>query len=354
MKPTYFPFTDVSDHVAEALSACFGKFILYRLLSGNITEPLQVWIDRGVVDVRVPVSGNEDELITAVKNYQAWADLHRGSSREKAAILKSYTDPIPFFNELSTRKIVEDIKKNIPGNSSTKVPDPVFSAQIFLYFAQKFDRQNRELAEDLNHHQQQEAELIRQLKMEEDPIAIEFRNIPANLPDPFADYMIADRLEAWTRVFFRDPEESGLFVTHSAAVLEHLLDRASTAARVMHLDSIPLSGRNTAGRESWQERLDLDLVRLVDPDPIDAGGKSMEPLDLPAADKTVSLSVYRVPDQTPHEFFARCAEIDWPVADVPHRKSRFRSTHIALVEPPGISTINQRKKENSGKIVKRA
>ena len=333
MKPIYFPFTDVSDHVAEALSACFGKFILYRLLSGNITEPLQVWINRGVADVRVPVSGNEDELITAVKNYQAWADLHRDISREKAAILKSHMDPMPFFNELSTRKIVADIKKNIPGNSSTQIPDPVLSAQIFLYFAQEFDRQNHELIDDLNHHQQQEAELIRQLKMEEDPVAVEFRNTPTNLPDPFADYMIADRLEAWTRVFCRDSKVSGLFVTHSAAVLEHLLDRASTAARVMHLDSIPLSGHKTGGRESWQERLDLNLVRLVDQDHIDASGKSMEPLDLPAADKTVSLSVYRVPDQTPHEFFTRCAEIDWPVADVPpHRKSQFRSTHIALIE----------------------
>ena len=339
MKPIYFPFTDVSDHVAEALSACFGQFILYRLLSGNITEPLQVWINRGVADVRVPVSGNEDELITAVKNYQTWADLHRDSSREKAAILKSHMDPMPFFNELSTRKIVEDIKKNIPGNSSTQIPDPVLSAQIFLYFAQEFDRQNHELTEDLNHHQQQEAELIRQLKMEEDPVAIEFRNTPTNLPDPFADYMIADRLEAWTRVFCRDPKVSGLFVTHSAAVLEHLLDRASTAARVMHLDSIPLSGHKTGGRESWQERLDLNLVRLVDQDHIDASGKSMEPLDLPAADNTVSLSVYRVPDQTPHEFFTHCAEIDRPVADVPHRKTQFRNTHIALIERLGISTI---------------
>jgi hypothetical protein len=77
----------------------------------------------------------------------------------------------------------------------------------------------------------------------------------------------------------------------------------------------------------------LNLVRLVDQDHFDdASGKSMEPLDLPAAENTVSLSVYRVPDQTPREFFTRCAEIDWPVADVPHRKSPFRSTLIALVQ----------------------
>jgi hypothetical protein len=332
MKPIYFPFTSVSDPVAEALSACFGQFIVYRPLGENLSEQLQLWIDRGVADVRVPVTGNENELIAAVKNYQTWADLHRDSSSEKTALLKSHMDPVPFFNELSTRKIVEDIKENIHGNSNTQIPDPVLTARIFLYFAQEFDRQNHELTDDLNHHQQQEAELIRQLKMEEDPVAVEFRNAPMNLPDPFADYMISDRLEAWTRIFCRDPEVSGLFVTHSAAVLDHLLDRTSTAARVMHLESLPLGKYKTAERETWQERLSLNLVRLVEQNQIDASGDSMEPLDLPAADNTVSLSVYRVPDQTPYEFFTRCAEIDWPVADGVDHQSNFSSTLIALVQ----------------------
>lgn len=332
MIPIYFPFTYVSDPVAEALSACFGQFIVYRPLGENLSEQLQLWIDRGVADVRVPVTGNENELIAAVKNYQTWADLHRDSSSEKTALLKSHMDPVPFFNELSTRKIVEDIKENIHGNSNTQIPDPVLTARIFLYFAQEFDRQNHELTDDLNHHQQQEAELIRQLKMEEDPVAVEFRNAPMNLPDPFADYMISDRLEAWTRIFCRDPEVSGLFVTHSAAVLDHLLDRASTAARVMHLESLPLGKYKTAERETWQERLSLNLVRLVEQNQIDTSGDSMEPLDLPAADNTVSLSVYRVPDQTPYEFFTRCAEIDWPVADGVDHQSNFSSTLIALVQ----------------------
>ena len=332
MKPIYFPFTYVSDPVAEALSACFGQFIVYRPLSENFSEQLQLWIDRGVVDVRVPVTGNENELIAAVKNYQTWADLHRDSSSEKTALLKSHMDPVPFFNELSTRKIVEDIKENIHGNSNTQIPDPGLTARIFLYFAQEFDRQNHELTDDLNHHQQQEAELIRQLKMEEDPVAVEFRNAPMNLPDPFADYMISDRLEAWTRIFCRDPEVSGLFVTHSAAVLDHLLDRASTAARVMHLESIPLGKYKNAERETWQERLTLNLVRLVEQNQIDASGDSMEPLDLPAAYNTVSLSVYRLPDQTPYEFFPRCAQIDWPVADGVYHQSNFRNTLIALVQ----------------------
>ena len=332
MKPIYFPFTYVSDHVAEAISACFGQFIVYRPLKEKLTEQLQLWINRGAADIRVPVTGNENELKTAVKNYQTWADLHRDGSGERVATLKAGMDPIPFFNEKSTRKIVEEIKGNTPGNSNIQPPDPVLAARIFLYFAQEFDRQNHELIVDLNHHQQQAAELIRQLKMESDPLAAEFQHPAMQQPDSFADYMVSDRLEAWTRIFCRDPEISGLFVTHSTAVLEHLLDRVSTVTRIMHSESIPSGNLKQDERVSWQERLGLELVRLVEQNQIDAGCESMEPLDLPAADNTISLSIYRVPDQTPYQFFAHCADIDRPPAIAPDRSNKFRSTLIALVQ----------------------
>ena len=334
MKPIYFPFTYVSDRVAEAISACFGQFIVYRPLKEKLTEQLQLWIKRGAADIRVPVTGNENELKTAVKKYQTWADLHRDGSGERVATLKAGMDPIPFFNEKSTRKIVEEIKGNTPGNSNIQPPDPVLAARIFLYFAQEFDRQNHELIVDLNHHQQQAAELIRQLKMESDPLAAEFQHPAMQQSDSFADYMISDRLEAWTRIFCRDPEISGLFVTHSTAVLEHLLDRDSTVTRVMYSESIPSGKPENAAMKSWQARLALNLVRYLEQDQAEASGESMEPLDLPAADNTVSLSVYRVPGQTPYEFFARCAAIDWSQADAPENRSQFRNTLIAVVQNP--------------------
>ena len=293
---------------------------------------MQLWINRGVADVRVPVIGNENELITAVKNFQIWADLHRDGSGERVATLKAGMDPIPFFNEKSTRKIVEEIKGNTPGNSNIQPPDPVLAARIFLYFALEFDRQNQELTDDLIHHQQQETELIRQLKMEEDPVAVELRNVPGQLPDPFADYMIPDRLESWTSIFCREQDLSGLFVTHSTAVVEHLLERAPTATRVMHIKSIPSGKHPNAVRKSWQERLALSLVRLVEQNPADVSSESMAPLDFPADDNTVSLSVYRVPDQTPYEFFTHCAEMDRPPVDAPYRNGKYKNTLIALVQ----------------------
>jgi hypothetical protein len=332
MKPIYFPFTYVSDPVAKALSACFGQFVIYRPVSENLSEQMQLWINRGVMDVRVPVTENENELKTAVKNYQIWADLHRKGLSEKTAILKTRMDSLPFFSEFSFSKIVEDMKEKIHYNSNTQIPDPVLAARIFLYFAQEFDRQNYELSCDLNLYDQQEEELIRQLKMEDDPVVGQFRNAPMTLPNPFADYMISDRLAAWTRIFCQDSEVSGLFVTHSPAILEYLRDRASTVARVMNIESIPLGEENYGERESWQERLALNLVRLVENKQTASSEESIEQLDLPTAENTVSLSIYRVPDQTPHEFFTHCAEINRPAADGADRKSTSNNTLIALVQ----------------------
>jgi len=331
MKPIYFPYTYVSDPVAEALTACFGQFIIYRPVGGNISEQMQAWLDRGVMDLRVPVTGDENKLKTAVRDYRIWADLHGGVPNEKPAILNTRMNSLPLFNDISSSKIIEDIKEKIHGHPNTQIPDPVLAARIFLYFAQEFDRQNHELTDALDRYDQQEADLFRRLKMEDDPVAGQFRVTPKQLPDPLSDYMISDRLEAWTRIFDRDPQASNLFVTHSPDVLEHLLVQAPTAARVMHFKSIPLVKWENGKRAVWQENLALNLIRIAEHGSVESPGESMEPVDLPAAEHTVALSVYRVPDQTPWEFFSSCAKINRPAADDADRKSQFKNTLIALI-----------------------
>jgi len=334
MKATYFPFTYFSDSVAELLTGCFGHFIVYRPSGEILPEQLQVWIDRGTVDIRVPILDHEKELNIAINNYLSWADLHRDRAVEKAAIVAAGANQIPFFNEISARKIVADIKGSTAGNSNTEGPDPDLAARIFLYFAQEFDRYNQELTDDLKRQQLQEAELIRQLKMENDPAAIEFQNPPMQLPEPFTDYMVSDRLEAWTRLFCRDPKSSGLFVTHSAAVLELLLERTSTAARVVHLESTP-SGNATDDRpESLRPSLALELARLLEQDQTEELDNASEWLNVSSTDNPVAISVYRVPEQTPVEFFARIAGIDGPFAESRPYNRRYKDTLIALVREP--------------------
>jgi hypothetical protein len=332
MKPIYFPYTYVAGPVAEALNTCFGQFIVYRPFSDKIPDQMQSWIRREVLDVRVPVTENETELKTALKNFQTWAALHLAGPGKKITSLKTHLSSLPFFDELSSAKIVEDIREKILANPASPQPDPVLEARIFLSLAQELDRHNYELANELIRYDRKVADLIRDLKKEEDFIAVEFRNDPIQLSDPFADYMISDRLEAWTRIFLKDPDVSGLFVTHGTAIMEHLLDRSKAAARIMRLESIPMGTGQTDWRESWQKRLVLNFMRLVQDEQEVLSDELIEQPDFPDAENTASLTVYRVPDQRPREFFARCAAINWTDTAEPERNNTINNTLIAVIE----------------------
>ena len=170
MKPIFFPSTCVSDSVAQALAACFGQFIAYQPLAGKIPEHMRPWVEKGILDIRVPVTADQKELEAVLKNYLSWADFNLAGSGLKPPFLKTWKDGIPFFNASAPSKIVADIKEQVHGKPASIAPDPLLEARLFLYFAQEFDRQNQELARDLKRHRQQETELIRQLKMEDDSL----------------------------------------------------------------------------------------------------------------------------------------------------------------------------------------
>ena len=327
MKPVYFPFTYVSDRVAEALAGGFGQFIVYRPLNDKVPEEMQRWIQRGLLELRVPVSEYEQVLKTAVKNYLDWANLHLRDSAVKPAEIKSRMGALPFFDDFSSAKIVADVKEKIQGGSTDKIPDSTLSARLFLCLAQEFDRQNQEAVRELYRYHQKNAQLIKQLKMEEDPLADELQMEPT--PDLLSDYMVIDRVQAWTRIFHRDPDESALFVTSSSPVMAHLLERSPTAARLMHLESMPLGIEKTAAGESWRENLAFNLVQWARNEKGAAAAVLNDAVDLPPSENNVSLDVYLVPDQIPCEFFARCADLNDTVPCV--QPGKFENTLIALI-----------------------
>ena len=328
MKPIYFPFTHVSDPMADAVAACFGQFIVYRPLDDKVPEPMQRRVHQGVLELRVPVTENGQALTAAVKSYLNWANLHLRGSADKTADLKARMGGLPFFDDFSSSKILADVKAKIQGGSAGKITDPTFTARIFLCLAQEFDRQNQEVAHELYRFHQENADLVRQLKMEKDTLADELQTEP--LPDLLADYMVSDRMKAWSRIYRRDPDASGLFVTPSPAVMAHLLERSPTAVRVMHLESIPLDIGKTAAGECWQQKLALDLERWAQNEQAPAAAVGHENIEFPAAETTVSLNVYLVPHQIPGEFFARCAE--FKDAEQFVQTGKYKHTLIALIE----------------------
>lgn len=332
MKPICFPSTYVSDSAAQALAACFGRFFVYQPLAGKIPEQMCPWVEKGILEIRVPVTEDQKELEAVLKDYLSLADLHFGGSGLKPSFLNTWKDAIPFFNASSSSQVAADIKGQVHGKPASRGSEALLTARLFLYFAQEFDRQNQEVARDLKRHRQQEAELIRQLKMEDDSLTAEFQKGEMQIPDDSADFMVLDRLEAWTRILLKDTDQSGIFITHIPAIMQELLDKTPTAEELLYLKSIPSCTAMSAELAPWQQKLMSDLAHIAENNWVPTTSRLPDQPGFPAAEKTISLRVYIVPGQMPRDFFSRFSQIQPPDRDDSCPGGRFKNTLIGLIE----------------------
>ena len=332
MIPIYFPYTYISATVAEAVSACFGRFAVYQPLPDKLPPSMQTLVEEGILDIRIPLEGGSRELVSAARNYQEWANAHAGRSGHHPVSLKTILASAPLPDDTLSSKIVADVKNQIKRESGGRTSDPVLAARIFLYFAQRFDQQIEELDQSLTEFSLKEQALIHELKMEDDVLAAEFNQESANRPDVDADYLIAERLEAWPRMLLNDPQPSTLFVTHSKAVLEQLFDRAPSAKKILDFDSIPRLAPAAASPASWQEQLFSYLSDIAKNKRVPDAEKDIDEFQVPVADDTVALKFYLVCGQNPLDFFCQATGIKGVEKD--HRSPiiSHKNTLLALVE----------------------
>ena len=332
MKPIYFPSTYVSDSVAQALNTCFGQFIVYQPLSGKLPESMCPWVEKGMLDIRVPDISDQEEFEAVVKNYQSWADLHYDGAGLKFPFLRTWTDSIPFFDATSTSQVVADIKKQVRGKSTAKTPEPLLTARLFLYFAQEFDRQNQAVVQDLKRHHQQETELFKQLKMENDILSAEFQSEQTYIPVDSAEYMMTDRLEAWTRIFLADLDISGIFITQIPAVFQYLLDKTPTAEKLVDLEGIPICTDAMPELVSWQQKLVSDFAQIVEHKWSPTAIRFPDLPGRPTKGKTISIKAFFAVGENPRDFFSRIAQVRSLDSGSLDAGDKFKNTVVGFIE----------------------
>ena len=308
MKPIYFPFTFITKPVCQALAACFRQTAVYQISSTKVPDEMQKLAKSSILDIRIPVKYDGEKLDEILKQYRIWTNSHQGS---EIAFLKSRADKIPFYDETFARQITADIKSiGDRQNRLQEKPDHLLNAGLFLHLAQEYDMQNLTLSQDLQAIEAMEQDFMRDLKGENQALDEETaRGKTLEAHDP-GHYMTKERIQAWTRVMQHDQQDSGLFVTTSKSLFESLMDSAPEAELVVVLDAIPVVNKRVEALETWQDELMKHLeilaaiVWLGKTDPIIAAP------EIPGCETTVSLTLYIVPGNTPHEFFARCVEND--------------------------------------------
>jgi len=328
MKPIYFPFTYISEPVLEGLSAFFKQVVVYQPSNLKIPESMQKAADSDLLEIRIPVKGDENKIDNILKDYKSWANIHQGS---EMAFFKTRLDMVPFFSEFSTSQIKADIKKKEQKRQNEKKQDSLLNARIFLHMAQKFDMQNWEINKDLLLLEEKTLNLIDNLKGED---ALSFKGNDREKAlkiDYQSEYMTPDRIIAWTHLLQYDRDMSNLFITNSRSVVEHLVEKTPEAKIVLSIDSMPLTNSRDKKTEKWQKSLIEQLESLLENSlPASEVIKIKSPFDKDDGKKG-SLTLYLVPGESPYKFFTRNAWHKKPVKEI-NRETGFNNTLIGFVE----------------------
>jgi hypothetical protein len=329
MKPIYFPFTYIPKSAGKALSACFRQTAVYQISGTKIPEDMQELSRDGILDIRRPVEVNGEFLDKILKDYRAWVNNHQGT---ETAFLAAMANKIPFFEESASSQIRADLKKIGKQIPLKEKPDPLFKAKLFLHMAQEFDLQQKGLDQDLMDIDAMEHDLMKNLKWEDDDDharAVARRQWDKDDPGHF---MTTERISAWVSIMLQDPQVPGLFITTSRAVLEHLIETVPEMEQMICLDAIPLVVDKNETFSNWQNSLIETLEMLAIEDWPVSMDDMANPSEISGKETNVKLTVYIIPNKTPHECFADFVDTDVFQADSTKTSTRFKNTLIGLIE----------------------
>jgi hypothetical protein len=329
MKPLYFPFTYIPESVGKALAACFGQTAVYLISGTKIPDNMQNLVREGTLDIRIPIEIDGKLLNKIYKEYRGWINTHQGT---ETAFLKTMAHKIPFFDENASSQIRAELKKTTRQIQPQEKPDPLFNAGLFLHMAQEYDLQNERLSQDMMDIDAMEEDFMKDLKGEEDnDHARTMVHTAIEKKDPGL-YMTTERMEAWTSIMLRDPQESRLFITTSRAVIEHIIDIVPETKQVIRFAAVPVNADEDDALSNWRDHLMEALEVLATKSRPDVLDDMANPPEVSGSEIKVSLTLYVIPDKTPHECFAGNVDTGVSQTDLTKTGTRFKNTLIGLVE----------------------
>lgn len=239
MTPILFPYTYVSETLAELLGMFFDKIVAYQPIHNEWPPEMQRLHQQGFLEVRTPGEEDDRDIRAVIKGYQNWARLHEGSLGLQASLLKS-GDPgkTPFFDDSAPARILADLKAGSQAQVGQYREDPLFRARLLLHFAQEFDRNSQEIESDFDRQEERIHNLFKTLKAEDDLRADEFQKADGKQERDTDDLMLPRRLSAWTRLLLQDTDNSGIFVTPSPAVFEYVKDLSDDGEVIFHSEGL--------------------------------------------------------------------------------------------------------------------
>lgn len=307
MKPVYFPFTYINDDVASRLCACFGQVTVYQPGAHNIPESMQRLAEEGMLDLKVPVSGDEARLEALIKEYREWGELHQKSD---TAFLKAIGERIPFFDDTFSTQLASQIKKIRDGNYSIEKPDILFNARLFLCLAQDYDLVQDGINRDLISVYEMEKKLLQGLTHEDEVFFSKNTGSSLQAADDSGKYKIKERIEAWTYLMSNDREMPGFFITGSRDAFDFVIEKAGDIKKVIELASVPVCAQADI-MNKWRNMFIGQVEGLLKDENFQIDKKIY---NLPAAKepgREISLKIFRIINKSRRDFLNNILEKDF-------------------------------------------
>ncbi|MBI5581807.1 MAG: hypothetical protein HY895_21845 [Deltaproteobacteria bacterium] len=233
MKPIYFPTTYVSPSAAAALRTLFPSVVTCQPCAGRLPSDMRTLQESGFLEVLTPVTGGEQRLDDMVREFRQWGRLHAGGAGLHAAFWRQRLPADALAEDGSSSQLVSQINSRLIPARGLAESDRLMPARVFLQLAQEFDRQSYDIQRDLARHEKLSTELLHALKGENDPSGGGRNQGPARGPAGHEDHLWERRLAAWARLFLCQSYPSPVFVTSSAAVVDHVIASVPRALRLL-------------------------------------------------------------------------------------------------------------------------
>lgn len=330
MTPVFMPFTCLPEPTARVLASLVGPVVVYQTLENNIPESMFALASQEIIEIRTPMTGDDERLRTALVEFTQWARMNPGKSTAGAGFLGARQGEIPFFDENSINRIRSDIQRYPSPDSPANESEVQFSARLFLAVAQENDLAADSLDHDLNRFKAMEKDFLESLQQTDDaPFNREGHGGTVWREDPGAR-LTEQRIRSWAMLAAADAGMPELLVTTSPAVMDTLMETRGESSGLEKLATIrlavppvgptPLLGRALADLAALETLQSADMTPL---------------LSLAAGDVTgpsVTVTLFAVADRTPEAVVSRMA----PAMATPHDESgkpkAVRHTLFLLVE----------------------
>lgn len=308
MKIVYMPFTYISESTARLLTALVGPLVVYRPLKTSVPESLGVLVSQGLVEIRTPITRDDDRLRAALAEFTDWARMNPGKTTPGAGFYSQRGGEIPFFDETAINRIRSDINRYRPSDGQadleTDATEAEFSARLFLALAQENDLATDRLDDDLNRFKALENVLLDTLK-DADEAGFDRQAFGTAIwrDDPGAA-LTGQRVRAWATLAVADAVPADLLITTSRAVIDMLLDthgealhfqrRADIRLPIPPTGTVPVLGNMLADLATRESLLLTDRASIVPPAADAASGPAVNVTLIGAANLTPATVIQRM------------------------------------------------------------